>query len=118
MNVKILLVLISSLLITGCSFFKTVDPVVIKTEEVERVKLNLPDPKPVNLKDIDWYVITPENQEELFLGLKESFDPVLYGLTDEDYEDISKNMVILRNYIMELRMILDKYRDYYEKEAE
>lgn len=112
MNVKILLIILSSTLV-GCSLFND-KPLEVNSTEIDRVELNLPDPNPVNLNDIDWTIITPENAEEVFVDLEKTVDPVLYGLSDEGYEDLSKNMVILRNYILELKSLLREYRDYYE----
>jgi hypothetical protein len=112
MNAKILLIpLIVSL--SGCSLF--VDkPIEVVQEEVQRVQLNIPEPSPLVLNDLDWFVITPENQQEVFNEMSKRFDEALYGLSDEDYEDLSKNMILIRNYIMELRNILKEYKKYYE----
>ena len=56
-----------------------------------------------------------ENVEEVFNRLKESkADPVLFGLTDEGYEALSKNFAQIRHYIQQQKLILNKYREYYE----
>ena len=44
----------------------------------------------------------------------EGIDKVLFGLTDEQYENLAKNNAQLRAYIVELREILKQYREYYE----
>lgn len=113
MNAKHLLIL-SAISLSGCSIFG-VDPIQTETVQQERVKLELQDPAPLALNDIEWYIITPENQAEILSDLSKNYDPVLYGLTDEDYQDISENMVKLRNYIIEQRNIIKAYKEYYEK---
>ena len=51
----------------------------------------------------------------MFQILKQSkTDPVLFGVTDEGYEALSKNFAQIRHYIQQQKLILDKYREYYE----
>ena len=121
MNVKNLLILsLSSILLTGCSTFglfggPDVKEIEIKSQAVEKTPLALSDPKPLKPKDIQWFVITPENQEQVFAELKEKrYSVVLYGLTDDDYQDLSMNLAKLRAFIMEQKAIIEAYKDYYE----
>ena len=41
-------------------------------------------------------------------------DPVLFGLTDEGYEALSKNFAQIRHYIQKQNLIIDSYKKYYE----
>ena len=41
-------------------------------------------------------------------------DPVLFGLSDDDYETLSKNFAQIRAYMLQQQLIIEKYRDYYE----
>jgi 5-bromo-4-chloroindolyl phosphate hydrolysis protein len=41
-------------------------------------------------------------------------DPVLFGLTDNDYQLIAKNFAQIRNQLKITNDILDKYKEYYE----
>ena len=98
---------------TGC----TIGEKRIKIFQVEepRQKLNLPDPIPLTLEDIRWIIITSENAEEVFKKLEEAgIDPVLFGLTDEGYEAISKNFAQIRHYIQKQNLIIESYKNYYE----
>jgi|TARA_Y100000389_G_scaffold195586_1_gene227215 hypothetical protein len=90
------------------------------TTEVERLKLDLDLPPVVVLEQIDWKVITEGNQEQVFAELKKAnIDPVLFSLTDDDYELLQKNNVQLRNQIVRLVSQLKAYKEYYEpKEQE
>ena len=83
--------------------------------EVERVPLNLPDPTPPKLDELKWIIITSENAEEVFAKLKEQgTDPVLFGLTDDGYETLSKNFAQIRAYMIKQGTTLKEYREYYE----
>ena len=53
----------------------------------------------------------------MFKKLEESgIDPVLFGLTDEDFELLAKNFARIRNHLKITNDLLDKYKEYYEPE--
>tara|TARA_X000001036_G_scaffold270301_1_gene250987 strand:- start:471 stop:836 length:366 start_codon:yes stop_codon:yes gene_type:complete len=114
-NIKnIFLVLILAIAVSGCSSVKKLD--IFKTE-VERAKLNLDKPTPPELEQIKWIIITSENAEEVFKKLEEAgIDPVLFGLTDADYQLIAKNFAQIRNHMVKTNRLLDEYKKYYEPE--
>ena len=123
MNAQILSIPAILLLLSGCSvlpIFKkepAVKPVEIQTKAVERTRLNIPDPKPLVGRPMTWYIITPENSEQMWAKLKEeNTDLVLFGLTDEGYEQLAISMTEIRNFIANQRAIIIKYREYYEPE--
>ena len=125
MNVLKSLTLITSLLLlSGCSTFglfsgPDVKPVEVLTQEVQRTPLNLPNPEPVRTDQPEWIVITPENADEVFAKMEEDgYDKVLFGLTDEGYEDLAIMMARIRNYIDSQRTVILKYREYYEPAEE
>ena len=45
---------------------------------------------------------------------KEKMDPVLFGLTDDGYEALSKNFAQIRHYIQKQKLQLETYKKYYE----
>ena len=45
---------------------------------------------------------------------KEKMDPVLFGLTDDGYEALSKNFAQIRHYIQKQNLIIEAYKKYYE----
>ncbi len=62
-----------------------------------------------------WVIITPENAEEVWKKLKEeNTDLVLFGLTDDGYEQLAITMAEIRNFIAQQRTIIIKYKEYYE----
>ena len=112
---KGILIVLLILALTGC----TIGEKKIKILQVEepRQKLNLPDPMPLTLEEIRWIIITSENAEEVFAKLKaQGIDPVLFGLTDKDYEMLSKNFAQIRQKLQETNNLLEEYKKYYEGE--
>ena len=49
---------------------------------------------------------------------EQGLDPVLFGLTDNDYQLIAKNFAQIRNQLKITNDILDKYKEYYEPKEE
>jgi hypothetical protein len=89
--------------------------VEIQTKAVERTPLNLDAPTPLKSKPVEWILITPQNAEEVWAKLREkNADLVLFGLTDDGYEELSMTMAELRNYIAAQRQVIIKYKEYYE----
>ena len=57
-----------------------------------RAQLNLEKPTPLQIEQLHWIIITSENAEEVFKKLEEQgIDPVIFGLTDKDFELLAKN---------------------------
>ena len=113
LNVLVWLTL-TTFLLSSCSSVKQLE--VFKTE-VPRAKLDLPDPETPRIDDLNWIIITSENADEVFAKLKEqNIDPVLFGLTDDDYETLAVNFAQIRAYMIKQKLTLDQYREYYESE--
>ena len=84
-----------------------------------RAQLNLEKPTPLQMEQLQWIIITSENAEEVFKKLEESgIDPVLWGLTDKDFELLAKNFARIRNQLKITNDLLDKYKEYYEGDLE
>jgi len=45
---------------------------------------------------------------------EKNIDPVLFGLTDDDYETLAVNFAQIRAYMIKQKLTLDQYREYYE----
>ena len=113
LNVLVLLILTTFL--TSCSGVKKLS---IFKEEVPRANLNLDKPTPLELENLRWIIITSENADEVFKKLEEQgIDPVLWGLTDKDFELLAKNFAQIRNQLKITNDLLDKYKKYYEPEV-
>jgi hypothetical protein len=113
-----IIVLISILLLTGCSIGGE-KKIKLFSVEQPRAKLNIDKPTPVQMEKIRWIIITSANAQEVFTKLEaEGIDPVLFGLTDKDYEIIAKNFAQIRAKLKESNEILDKYKQYYEADLQ
>ena len=113
LNVLVLLILTTFL--TNCSGVKQLE---IFKQEVPRAQLNLEKPTPLELENLKWIIITSKNADEVFKKLEEQgIDPVLWGLTDKDFELLAKNFARIRNQLKITNDLLDKYKEYYEPEV-
>jgi hypothetical protein len=103
-----------AVLLSGCSSVKKLD---IFTTEVERTPLNLKTPTPPELEKLKWIIITSDNADEVMAKLEEQgIDPVLFGLTDKDFQLIAKNFAQIRAHMKKLDDIVSEYKNYYEAE--
>ena len=108
----VLILSILLMFLTSCSSIK---PLEVFNLEVKREPLNLDSPDIADFEDLDWYIITSDNAEEMFAKLKEkNLDPVLFGLSDDGYEALSKNFAQIRHYIQKQNLIIESYKNYYE----
>ena len=106
--------LILTIFLTSCSGIKQLE---IFKQEVPRANLNLDKPTPLQLENLKWIIITSENAEEVFKKLEEQgIDPVLWGLTDKDFELLAKNFARIRNQLKITNDLLEEYKEYYEEE--
>jgi len=107
--------LILTIFLTSCTGVKKLE---IFKEEVPRAKLNLEKPTPLELENLRWIIITSANAEEVFKKLEEQgIDPVLWGLTDKDFELLAKNFARIRNQLKITNDLLEQYKEYYEPEV-
>jgi len=86
---------------------------------VPRAQLNLEKPTPLVLEQLRWIIITSENAEEVFQKLEDQgIDPVIFGLTDKDFELLAKNFARIRNQLKITNDLLDNYKEYYESDKD
>ena len=108
--------LLLTLLLSSCGYLRKPEKeIVVKTVEVQKIVPIQPQPKPVDMIDVKFYVVTEENYEEF----KEKFmktnnDYVFYAVSVHDYENLAFNMAELYRYIRQQKEIMI----YYEKAVE
>ena len=109
---SVLVSLILVTFLTSCSAVKKLE--IFKTE-VPRQELQLEKPTPLELEQLRWIIITSANAEEVFQKLEDQgIDPVIFGLTDKDFELLAKNFARIRNQLKITNDLLDQYKEYYE----
>jgi hypothetical protein len=99
----------------GCSSFL---PEVTKysTEPVERPLLVLPQSEIVNMKEVDYIIVTEENIAEVWAELEASGKSiVLFALTSDGYENLALNNADIIRYLSEQKAVIIAYKEYYEK---
>ena len=108
--------LLLTLLLSSCGYIRKPEKeIVVKTIEVQKIIPIQPQPKPVDMIDVKFYVVTEEN----FAEFKEKFmktnnDYVFYAVSVHDYENLAFNMAELYRYIIQQKEIMI----YYEKAVE
>jgi len=102
------------ILLTGCSIGGEKKIKIFSVEE-PRQKLDYPMPTALQLEELKWIIITSENAQEVFKKLEEAgIDPVLFGLTDKDYQVLARNFAQIRQKLQETNNLLEEYKKYYE----
>ena len=105
--------LLLTLLLSSCGFIRKPEKeIVVQTVEVQKVIPVQPRPKPVDMTDVKFYVVTEENYEEF----KEKFmktnnDFVFYVVSVHDYENLALNMSELFRYIKQQKEIVIYYEE-------
>ncbi len=112
-SLLIALLMIPLLGITGCATTKTVK---VLSEPVNSVALNPPNIRNLELQGIKWFIVTPENIDEVFKKLEDQKkDVVLFGITDDGYKGLALNLAQIRELLLQQKAIIEAYKEYYEE---
>lgn len=86
--------------------------IVTVTEVIKPTIAVVERPKPVQLSDIEFYVVTEKNLDEFIAEFTNKHgELVFYAISVRDYENIALNMADLRRYLLQQKEIII----YYEK---
>mgnify|MGYP001030483910 FL=1 len=109
---KVLSLLLLCLAISSCSSWPKLKQIEIKTVQVERIIPTQNRPRPLNMNDIKFYVVTSENFEDFKKRYeKDNGTFLFYALSVRDYETLAINMAEIKRYIEQQKQIII----YYEK---
>ena len=109
---KVLSLLPLCLAISSCSSWPELKQIEIKTVQVERVIPTQNRPRPLNMNNIKFYVVTSENFEDFKQRYeKDNGTFLFYALSVRDYETLAINMAEIKRYIEQQKQIII----YYEK---
>tara|TARA_R100001443_G_scaffold16347_2_gene26368 strand:+ start:1993 stop:2256 length:264 start_codon:yes stop_codon:yes gene_type:complete len=76
-------------------------------------------PREIDLKEVRWLTITPENFEEQFKVIEnQEGELVFLAMTVPDYEVMAYNMQEIKRYITELKDVVVYYREVTTKQEE
>ena len=97
------------LMMTGCSALRII------SAPADKPALNIQNPAPLELQDIEFYVLTKENAIQVLDELdKKGLKPVIIGLSGKGYKILALNVDKIKNHMDLLNEIIKKYKDYYE----
>jgi len=118
-HLQILTIGLLSINLSGCASLKLFGPrekpITVSTVPLEKTPLALPDPAPLRTKPIEWVIITPDNADAVWRRIAENDDDVVvFALTADGYQQLAVTIAELRNLIATQRVIIQKYREYYE----
>jgi hypothetical protein len=86
--------------------------VVVQTEYISRTIPLQAQPKPVQLAEVKWYVVTEENLPQFLEQFKKDNGAVAFmAVAVQGYENISMNVQELRRYILQQKSIIVYYEN-------
>lgn len=106
-SVTLLIVLMMA---CSCSLLPTRD-IQIQSKPVDRKIIQPVMPREIDLREVKWLTITPENFEEQFAIIEEQEGELVFlAMTIPDYELMAYNMQEIKRYITELKDVVVYYR--------
>jgi hypothetical protein len=103
--------------LSACSSTTPIEPekrVEVLEVPIENLAPIVPSIDILNLKDVEWFIITEDNYLEIIEKMKKSgVEPVIFGLTSEGYENLSLNTSDLRKIIQQQKTIIAIYEKSY-----
>ena len=100
----------TSMMVSNCSLIPT-KQVEVVAKPVERTIVQPIMPREIDLKEVRWLTITPENYEQQFELIEEQEGELVFlAMTIPDYEVMAYNMQELKRYITELKDVVVYYR--------
>lgn len=93
--------------------------VEIKTVPIQ-IKINHPTlPRPIDMKEPQWYVVSEKNLDEFLAKVeKESNALVFFAMSPGDYELMAYNLQEIKRYVKELKEVVIYYKTVTTKENE
>jgi hypothetical protein len=113
MKLKSYLLILSLLLLSSCSVFRTPEKEVVTVTEIVRPQITVAEkPKSLKLTDVKWYIVNRDNIDEFQeTWEKENGDLVFYVISVRDYEKLALNMAKIREYLLKQNEIIVYYEE-------
>ena len=110
---NILLLGLLAVFLTSCG--SSVQEIAVTTVAQEKTPLNIPNPDPLQMRDVEWIIVTKDNAMEIFEEIKSGGGEYsVFAVTDTGFEALSLNFSDIRNRLAEQRQIIISYKEYYE----
>ena len=102
----------------SCSLLPT-NPIQVTAKPIERNIVQPIMPREIDLKQLQWIAVTPDNWEEQLARIeKQEGELVFLAMTIPDYEVMAYNMQEIKRYITELKDVVVYYRKVTTKDNE
>ncbi len=102
--------LMTLMMVSNCSLLPT-RTLEVSAKPIERTIVQPIMPREIDLREVRWLTITPENFEEQFALIEEQEGELVFlAMTIPDYETMAYNMQELKRYITELKDVVVYYR--------
>jgi len=89
--------------------------VEISAKPIEKPKLVLPNADAVNMRKVEWMLITPQNFNKEISNLEKKGRPVVFfSISDKGYENLGLNLSDIRSLVQQQQTIIVAYKSYYE----
>lgn len=111
--VKWLIIPTALLILSSCTSVSGLLPepqVVIQTEYIERTIPTQPRPSPVDMPNVEWYVVNADNIDEFLDRIESDVGEVVFiAITPKGYENLAIGIADLRRYILQQQEIIVYY---------
>jgi hypothetical protein len=83
--------------------------------EIRTVEMKIPIqhpvmPRPIDMKDPNWYVVSEKNMEEFMQRIQKETGGVFFAMTPGDYELMAYNLQEIKRFVKETREVIIYYR--------
>ena len=104
------LLLMILMMACSCSLIPT-KQIQVTAKPLDRTIVQPIMPREIDLKEVRWLTITPENFEEQFKVIEDQEGELVFlAMTVPDYEVMAYNMQEIKRYITELKDVVVYYR--------
>ena len=108
-----LIALTSLLLLSACAgpTSEPVAPIQVRTIETPRPAPVVPSVDQLQLREVKWTIVTPDNASEVFAAMPG--DAVLFAVTTDGYEALALNLSDVRAMVQQQQKIIAIYQNSY-----
>ena len=100
------------LLSSGCSLWPNLKKISVQTVEAKRIIPLQNSPRPVDMNNMHFWVVTEQNYEEFKTKFsKKNGSFLFYSISVRDYENLALNMAEIKRYIEQQKEIIIYYED-------
>lgn len=98
------------MMVCSCSLIPT-KQIQVTAKPIERAIVQPIMPREIDLKELQWIAVTPDNWDEQLARIEEQEGELVFlAMTIPDYEVMAYNMQEIKRYITELKDVVVYYR--------